>query len=394
MKICIFNQHLKIGGVETFLISLIKELTIKNIDVDLILLEIDFNKPFYDEILQTGANVLFYDQSREEKIEKYYDCVLVTNPETLVTASYLIGQRKLIAKSLLVGVYQTKMFCLEKNILNIHNKIAQNIFFHKISSKNIIYGNDACKKTHEKFKKINSDSTVIPLIVDNKKFPLRKFFQHTQKVNICSVGRLEKFKSYNIHMIDSIKKLASLGIDVHWNIYGDGELRGLMLQKAKQENVDHLISMHGSISYSELPRIYESATVFVGSGLSMMEAAASGVPTIPAIEYSEAALSFGFVCDIPGISFFEPSLNFPDISVENLISQLSILNQSQYDELSKKCHMKIEPFFSNNIATQYIDCFLKAENHVPKISKKIYLLYKISSKIHQLGKKITSYLRF
>jgi hypothetical protein len=76
-----------------------------------------------------------------------------------------------------------------------------------------------------------------------------------------------------------------------------------------------------------------------------MEAAASGVPTIPAIEYSDAALSFGFVCDIPGISFFEPTLDFPVIPIENLIHTLSSLNQSEYDELSKKCYMKMKPFF-------------------------------------------------
>jgi hypothetical protein len=73
------------------------------------------------------------------------------------------------------------MFCLEKNFLNIHNKIAQDIFFNKLDQKNIIYGNDACKKTHEEFKKTSHYSEVIPLIVDDKKFPLRKHFQHTKK---------------------------------------------------------------------------------------------------------------------------------------------------------------------------------------------------------------------
>jgi hypothetical protein len=110
-----------------------------------------------------------------------------------------------------------------------------------------------------------------------------------------------------------------------------------------------------------------------------MEAAAAGVPSIPAIEYATAAESFGFIAEIQGDSFFEPSLGLQRKSIADLIVRLAQLDPPSYEKLGSACRQRMEPFFPMTLAESYKKTIDTASPGILPISIADMVGYRVSA---------------
>lgn len=117
--------------------------------------------------------------------------------------------------------------------------------------------------------------------------------QNRDKINICSVSRIEKFKGHDF----IAKTIASLPIQyrnkIHWNIAGTGPFLIELKEIIVDLNLNDLVTFHGFIPDIELPKFYNQNDVFIlcsreepnstsveGFGLVFLEAQSCGVPCI------------------------------------------------------------------------------------------------------------------
>jgi glycosyltransferase involved in cell wall biosynthesis len=180
-----------------------------------------------------------------------------------------------------------------------------------------------------------ADAPVIPLIVDGEKFPRRAPRGACAPPRLVSIGRLDHFKTYNLTMLSVVRRLRDLGHDVSWDVYGTGMLQSRMTSKIAELNLGRHVRLMGNVDYRRIPEVLADAFAFIGSGLSMMEASACGVPSLPAIEYADLPQTFGFPHEIEGISFFEPSLPLPRQDIGDRL--IDLLQRPSVTRVGPRC---------------------------------------------------------
>jgi glycosyltransferase involved in cell wall biosynthesis len=385
MKIAIVNQHFHIGGVETFLLSLIRQFKRQGHDVYVFLLEAENANALLPGVLALDVVVAPFETLRSTAGSyPSFDIVLVTNTNTFCETLRQLTRGGFEADRLVVGAYQTRMYCLDRGPLNLHNRLVQHLFA-RVPVANAIFGNDACRSEHARIAPAMAQAPIVPLIVDGEKFPRRGVRDPNAPMRIVSIGRFDHFKTYNLTMPDVIRRLLDRGHAVRWDVYGSGILQAPMTQRIAELGLSEHIRLYGDIDYSSIPRVLDNAFAFVGSGLSMMEAAACGVPSLPAIEYNNLPRTFGFPHEIPGISFFEPGLSLPCYDLADKLETLIRATPAEYESIGDAGREKMSIFSPQTVAGRYMQTFETASTKRPALGAIPYFLFKISAALHHTG---------
>lgn len=353
-RILFINLYFEIGGVETLLLRLIRELKAKGYDSTVLLLRKAYDPVLLAQLEQHATVVFFADVATlvpsqlRRRLGANFDYIFVTINYALILGALL--QQFVYRKAhLLAGVYQTELFCAPVTAGFRHHRAIRQIFCDGLPDRNKVFGNDAAKAHHEiQLGRTFPEAPVVPLMIDIDKYfpPSRK---RVNRLKIVSIGRLCDFKTYNFTMLGVIKSLRDHGHSVTYHIYGDGPDEARLRSAIAEHGLSESILLHGPLDYPRFKEAVSDALVFVGSGTAVMEAAACGVPSIPAIEYATAAESYGFLHDIPGTSFFEPHLPYQKKSIQSLISQLLTASPEQYKEIEAASIKRIQPFSTKNV---------------------------------------------
>jgi len=382
MRIAVFNQHFDIGGVETLLLSLLPQFVRLGHHVDVYLLEPDRANATLPELTATGVLAHGIDRLRHASSPVHYDVALATNPATLFTLFGLIQQQRLHVACPLVGVYQTRMFCLDRGVFDMHNRLTKALF-GKIDPRNVVFGNDACRDEHASAIPAMAHAPVVPLIVDLVRFARRPAWRGSDPLKIVSIGRLDHFKTYNLSMPAVLRRLRDAGHPVVWDVYGDGPLRADMQRSAQAHGVQAHVRLHGPVAYGAIPGVLAEAFAFVGSGLAMMEAAACGVPAVPAIEYSDKPQTYGLAHELEGISFFEPGLAWPRHDIADKLLQLLRATPESYESMGDAGRAKMALFSAETVALRYLEVMAGATRARPVLSAASRAVYRLSAGAHR-----------
>lgn len=134
----------------------------------------------------------------------------------------------------------------------------------------------------------------LPLGVDIDKFvPSTKERYPNKGLRLLTVARFEAFKGHQ----EVLEILSALPLEIQesitWNVVGNGKYREAFMQKVLKMEPKFQINCIGFVPESELPKVYQSADVFIlctqekagihhveGFGLVFLEAQASGLPVI------------------------------------------------------------------------------------------------------------------
>lgn len=329
---------MRVGGIETFFLRLAKFSKKKGVTLKFLLLSerSDSNEKLIRELM-SYADVYFYHDIFIKNSLMSNNFFLL-NPINIVNLNAFLENVKIIHVTtaqhallvnrflkltrleipMTVGVYHSQEFCWDMWKIPYFERIHRNYIFEYISDKNILCFSEATRQfmvdkakyplVYAKTFRLGVVDKVLNKVVQKEEFRGRV-------IRICAVGRLVKFKTYNIWMIDVIRNLKDKKIDIVFDIYGDGPLvKDINLNKG-----DLNINLKGSFDYSDFNNVVCNYDLFIGSGTAIVQAASLGVPSIIGIESIKEPYTYGFFSDFYKYEYHNSDLHFKKNKVEDLI---------------------------------------------------------------------------
>lgn len=363
MRLLIVNLHFDIGGVETLLARIIPLLSKAGVDITLLLLQKKTN-PELITAIAPYCKVIFLKDAfpySTKKIRKFlgaeFDVAFYTISRALLVGSWLLTRAGYKKTKASLGAYQTEIFCPDSSILSVHHRVLKSIIKKSVPASSIIFGNTAGRDFHAKKLDLDlSASHVIRIFVDTEKYT----FVDRSKLNrnkIVSIGRITSFKTYNFTFLRVIKDFLHQGKKLEWHIHGDGEQMKELASAIEINNLSEHVFLHGAMPYSDFEDALDGAFLFLGSGTSLIEAAACGAPSLTTIEYADEPITYGFISEIQSDNLIEPEEFRPTYRISEKLSELMSLSAEDYKKLQIRCEQKAQTYSGKSIIEEYKSFF-------------------------------------
>ncbi|MEF9674377.1 glycosyltransferase family 4 protein [Pseudomonas sp. PCH446] len=353
---------LAMGGVETYVVRLATEIQKQGHAVTVILLSSKYDESLFQKLSSVATVHIveyfpFFGASSwlnalvpaNASSHSHFDVVHVVD---LLTLSYMYFQRKKYSfAALSIGIYHSREIVWWRD---------RNIYFRKkmleLYDQNVkltLFPNESTAEIAATYKTLdNSEVALLPLGVSLENY--RMCCPGKQSLKLLSVGRLVDFKVYNKHVISVLSSLRLLD-DFQYFIYGDGPEKEALQSYSVQCGVAQFVHFMGEVKYSDLPEILNDAFCFIGSGTTLIEASAAGLPSIVGIESISTSHTCGFFSDIDGYSYNEASATSRRIPIVECIEMLYRMEVSQYNSLSDAHRAKAGQFNIEETASKFID---------------------------------------
>jgi len=206
---------------------------------------------------------------------------------------------------------------------------------------------------------------------------------------IVSVGRLSPMKEYNFYMIDVVKELIAKGHVVTWSVYGKGEFEGPMRERIRQYKLEQAITLKGEVPYNRFWQVLADASIFVGMGTSLFEAALFKVPNITACPFDQEGLTWGPVYQFPKGSLGPADCAPPHLKVVDEIERILNLSAAEYRAEAEAVYRHVQDHEINASMQRFLAAVQDAEPVKLKPWRYLenylcWLLRKASSKPHTI----------
>lgn len=358
----VIHTELKLGGTETYYLRIAKECRIQKKQFIIILVKESYNKDIYNKLLEENSKIIFYNELLIFN-KLLFQLFPTASPLKMDILKNLLSEEKLIyvantlslalalrlnnyfnnSFKILVGFHHSMEFIWGYNkptLIPYYEKMIRNLIFKKMPKENILPYNNTTKNRIEKLLSLNLDNcTIFPYGVTFKKNSNKKIKKNKNIFKIVSIGRLVKFKTYNIWMIDVVKSLIDLGYSVTYDIYGEGEELNNIKKKINNFRLDKIITLKGNFDYSEFGKIIKNYDVLVGSGTTVIEAASFGTPSIIGSESIDYPISYGFLHEC-----YKHDYNLKDLDLNQrpVLSILKNLINTTLNEYLKIVELEIK----------------------------------------------------
>ncbi|MDQ1228603.1 glycosyltransferase family 4 protein [Sphingomonas sp. SORGH_AS_0879] len=238
------------------------------------------------------------------------------------------------------GIYHQNEF-----LYRAHHFFAAELLalFRRLPSENLVFFNEVSRDNYVRFhdRPDYRSSPLLPIGIDVA--PLPAGLPPREGYRIVSVGNLERFKTYNRHIIAIMPELLSEFPDLQYDIYGEGNQREALRAQAQMLGIGDRVRLHGRVAYDRLGSIWDGADLFVGSGTALIEAAAAGLPAMVGVESIEEPLSYGFLSDISGFSYNELGADLPLRPMADLV-RAAFADRDQRRAIATACADKAQEF--------------------------------------------------
>jgi glycosyltransferase involved in cell wall biosynthesis len=367
---------LGMGGVETYITRLAEQLAVEGHQISVLLLSDKADAGLHSRLsasatVTTIEWVPFFGPSSWINAmlpvfgeAKSYDLVHVV--DVLTFAFVLMNRTKIKASAISVGIYHSKEITWWRN---------RDVYFRKVMLRAYddnfdlnIFPNESTAAISSRFVSASSTKTpaILPLGIDLTKYAQNVPSQKSLK--IVSVGRLVDFKTYNKNIITILPELLKHAA-FEYHIYGDGPERSKLMSLCKDLNVSSAVHFHGEINYNSLGQALNNIFCFVGSGTTIIEASASGVPSLVGIESIDSPLTCGWFSDIKGYSYNEAEATQSRLSIASLILSLSAASAEDYQLLSLAHIAKANEFDLKATASNFLTLSSQSVQNFCKINR-------------------------
>lgn len=253
-----------------------------------------------------------------------------------------------------IGFYHYIKYVWGGDNVAYHERLNRKFIFEYLPEKSLLFFSQGNRNFYTRHKKLDfKESNVFRLgVVDAKDVKFSGWVNAPLK--ICAVGRLVEFKTYNLYMLNVVSSLLDKGIEVTFDIYGDGPLQKVMEEKIRSLNLDKHVHLKGTLNYSEFDDTVSSYDLFIGSGTAIIQAAGLGVPSIAAVENMQQPETYGFFSEVHQHEYNLKGLDIPLYNVETLI--LDYINFSDEQRLAlKRKHLDSMQEFTNETCQDSMD---------------------------------------
>ena len=392
--ILIYRDMSRYGGIESIAINLIKNCEENYIDAALIcdtsntideardLLTFDVQTILKNNISQIIPKIL-----TKENIK-----IIALGPWAgafgVLFAHRLLREKLKSKINFAIGVFHPREFNLEHEAN--HQHMLNFLFARLVGNKYLYFMNTECKMTHERFLRSSfKNNIVLPIPVKYKKLEWR--CQATSKrLKIVCIGRIVPFKAYNFSLPFIVNYLQKCGIDVQCDIYGHGSHEANLLVEIEKHNVNNYVKFKGLVPLEKFEETVIKYDLFLGMGLSAIQAAQLGVPTILAID-QEPEYCFGYFYQAPPGNVGENNISIPRYKIVDILFNFAKLDNYERNELSKKCAQATKIFSINTYIT---NIFNNKTSEVTSIGYIQYLYCNLYNKLSNENDKIRRFARF
>lgn len=211
-----------------------------------------------------------------------------------------------------------------------------------IGNKHLFFMNKECRESHaNRWDSYLEDCPILALPINS----VDATWQPSGKTNVrvVSVGRLVDFKAYNLGAASIVRACLDRGLEVTWDIFGDGPLQDSVKAEIEANGVTGQVRVMGELDYSSFSATVADYDLFVGMGTAALEAAMVGVPTICAT-VDEATRCYGYLDTLPFGNVGESLANPPTLELTDLIGEYSVLGQAQRSALSRQSRIVAEKY--------------------------------------------------
>jgi 1,2-diacylglycerol 3-alpha-glucosyltransferase len=291
---------------------------------------------------------------------------------------------------LTVGVYHQNEFLFRGFNNYFGRKVIQ--IFKDMPTENIIFYNEYTIENYRKFFNRNySTSCLLPIgvFISGNCFPRAP----EAKYKIISIGNLERFKTYNRHIIGVVAAMKLRFPEIAYEIYGDGPERKPLEIFARSMGVADRVVFHGALDYSKFYDAVRECDLFVGSGTALIEAASVNRPAMIGIESIDSAETYGFLSDARGFSYNE---NIPDtIKYPMLELVTNLFSSSEYwEKVARDCLAKSQEFSIESTVTGLEGAGVEAELPEGILRKYTVMRLAISAILMKVGECLKIYESF
>ncbi|MEA1987927.1 MAG: glycosyltransferase [Pseudomonadota bacterium] len=393
---------LPIGGIETFFVRMAKERHKNNLNTTLLLLSKpnESNQELLKEMQKYSMVLFYYDIVYDIPIlSKYFPLITPIKKEKIINLfkkvdqihafvgmHALLGQKlSLVAKKtvpITIGFYHYITYTWGDGNVAYHEKLNRQFVFDYLPKECLLFWSEGNKEYHATHKGMDfSKSKTFRLgVVDKKNIQISGRVHSILK--IVAVGRLVEFKTYNLYMLDIVRRLLDQGIPIQFDIYGDGPLHAQMQKKIEELNLHKNVFLKGSLDYSLFDETIAQYDLFIGSGTAIIQAASLGVPSIVGVENMLNPKTYGYFSNVHQYEYNLKNLDLKLFNVEEIILDYFRFTDNQRLKLKNE-HLNCTEMFTNQSCQDSMD---KLKNiNMPSDSFKVnYWLYEISRAFDQV----------
>jgi len=354
-RILLVLGGLSVGGAETYAVRLAKEFVKQGHSVDVILLSRKVDKELYSELAKFSS--IYFSEwfpwmegnysnwlnafipLRSGLKQKKFDVVHVFD---CLTLSFMFFNQKLIDfSSLSIGIYHNQELVWWSNkgvyfrdkMLNLLKENANAVLPCNELTRSLV-GRSLGLKDSEKL-------DIVPIGICLDKFKRVRASQ--QSCKIISIGRLVSFKAYNQHVVECLSELRKRD-DFHYYIYGEGSNKPFLKMLAENKGVSDYVHFMGEIPYKDFSLVLEGAFMFVGSGTSLIEASAAGVPSLIGLDSCKTCETKGLFSDVDGYTIHDMQAGEVLKPYAEVICNVKKMNANEYTNLSDEHRKKALQF--------------------------------------------------
>ena len=295
--IAIFQDNLRVGGVQKALINILREIDYSRCQVDLYLFDEGsfFDMPVFENLRVIHLNARFasldrliyfnllYRFSKDVTGGKFYDAAVDFNSYQNACAA---GVLKSNARKKIMWIHNDME-------IKLKNEPKYRILWHFFKNKLAYYDEFAAVSPGiiDGFRKVSGITdkpiTAIPNHIDTGEIFRKKndipadFHPDPKKLNLCSVGRICHQKGYDL-LINHLARVKKTRNDFHFYLIGDGPDRSALEGQIKNLNLRDEITLMGNqanpFCYMDQMDGFVLTSRYEGQGMVIREAQALGLP--------------------------------------------------------------------------------------------------------------------
>lgn len=358
---------LGMGGVETYMVRLARELSLQGHHVDVVLLSGKADAKLLSKLSEV-AEIFVHEKFSflassswinscipfNSLVNRFYDIVHVVD---IMTLGFVYFNRKVINfSSLSIGIYHSKEISWWRDrTCYFRGRLVElydaNVDLTLSPSESVALL--ASRLTGASV----TDIPILPLGIELDAY--KSAAPSKDSLRLISVGRLVDFKTYNKNLILSLAELRKIA-PFEYYIYGDGPERKSLEALSLSLGVSDFVHFMGEVEYSELKNVLNGAFCFIGSGTTIIEASAAGIPSVVGIESMELPLTCGYFADVEGFSYNEGEATTSRVRIVDVVKRLYEMCDEEYMGCSERHRLKASQFDIKKTVNGFVTLTSKA----------------------------------
>jgi glycosyltransferase involved in cell wall biosynthesis len=301
-----------------------------------------------------------------EDVDVLFACSL----EALLAAGF-VQRRVLPDAKVVAGVFHPREYCA--NVPRLQRRFGLSLgvrVLRQLPLENMVFITEGTvRQTGDCVGRDLTGAPVLPIPIDTEALRPAEPRAVTQG-KIASVARLAPQYAHHSQMIRVIDELRDDPHGFTYHAYGAGPSRADLEAEARARGVEDRVFLHGAIPYGHFADAIGDAFAFVGSGTSLLEAAACGVPALLTIAGESEPLTHGLFHETQANELGGWVPGHPKRPIAEQLRRLAHLPPGEYAEVGRAARARCEDFSLTRLVPRFMSILGNAEPFAVPVARR------------------------